>query len=488
MNRPFCPPSLDGSSSTAGPLSDDSPLLVALQQAAAAAQQSDPADAAALDLLRRVLGAADAAAGRRRAAELLAEYTKADLVVVGRYQDGLCQIEAVAGTASVPPSMVSDIEAALSESTAVARVIRTSTQKPHSDASLAHRPLADALIQHNPTAGQHCTLTLPLLTDSDAAVGAVQVSWFGRAAIEPAQENFLRRVQPCLAEACAVLDQNIEHAWIKRLRDWRALASRRRAQIAGVGLGLMVAVGFLPIAYPVRADVTLQPQQRRIVAAPFDAPLGTISVAPGDAVTAGQLLCSLDTEEARTRLTALQAESQRIESERAGHLAGRRLGDAEIARLDGQRNQAELQQLQQYLQQADIRSPIDGVVLGEDLQPHSGVPLETGQVLLEIAPLDVLVARLEIPPDQIMHVRAGQNVVLRLDAAGRIDGTTLQRVAPRGEANEQGGYRFTAQATVDNAEGILKPGMQGTARIDTDRKPLAWCLLQRLWQRIKNWS
>ncbi len=488
MNRPVRPPSLDKSASTAAPLGDDSPLLVALQQAAAVAQQADPVDAAALDLMRRVLAASDAAAGRRRAAELLAAYTKADLVVVGRYQDGLCQTESIAGTATVPAAMNGDIEAALSESTALARVIRTSTQNAQCDPSLAHRPLSAALLRNNPSAGQHCTLTLPLFTDNDAAAGAVLVSWFGRATIEPAQENFLRRLQPCLAEACAVLDQHAEPMWMQRLRGWRSGASRRRAQFAGVALGLVVAAGFLPIAYPVHADVTLQPQQRRIVAAPFDAPLGDIRVVPGDTVSAGQLLCSLDVEQAQTRLTALQAESQRIEAERAGHLAARRLGDAELARLDGQRNQAEVQQLQQYLQQAQIRSPIDGVVLGEDLQPHSGVPLETGQVLLEIAPLEVLVARLEIPPDQIMHVRPGQNVVLRLDAAGRIDGMTLQRVAPRGEANNQGGYRFTARAVVENDQGILKPGMQGTARIDTDRKPLAWCLLQRLWQRIQSWS
>ncbi|WP_153558815.1 efflux RND transporter periplasmic adaptor subunit [Roseimaritima sediminicola] len=488
MTEPSC---ASHAAPVAGSSADSHPLIAALESAAAAAARPDHSEAASLDLLTRLLTCRDSTAAYRDTAQWLQAHTDAALVVMGRCDDFLCRVESLAGTAHCPPELYPDVEAVLNESIALAGPIRGSTHPQHRDVSLTFTTLSQQVLQHNRrqvAAGRHCGLVLPLLDEDDAAIGAILVLWFGRQAIDSPQDRFLRRAAPGVAAVCGLLDRSREPRWLERCKALRKSLAGRRGQILAMALALAVVIGLVPVAYPVRADVTLHPQHRRVIAAPFDAPLGEIHVEPGQAVRSGQVLCTLDTEQAVAELAAHQAEARRIEAERAGHLAAGRLGEAELSRIEGQRNRAQRDQLRQYLQRAEIRSPIDGIVLGEDLQPHRGVPLETGQQLLEIAPLETLIAKLEIPPDQIRFVQTGQSVRLHLEAADRIDSLRLQRVAPRGEADGQGGYRFTAQTTLDNPRGQWKPGMQGTARIDTVRRPLAWCLFHRLWQRVKNWS
>ncbi len=72
-----------------------------------------------------------------------------------------------------------------------------------------------------------------------------------------------------------------------------------------VGYGSPRAIGMLPTAYPVRAKVVVEPDQRRWISAPFDAPLKKSHVVPGDHVEIGQLLYSLDCQDLLNKLAAL---------------------------------------------------------------------------------------------------------------------------------------------------------------------------------------
>jgi len=462
-------------------------LLEAIEQATAETLHDHPADAAMLELLRRMMGQASAPLARSRAAEWLAEYLGASGVTLVHGTLPAMDQQVAVGVANDSASLRAAIQVACCESIALGRCLIASTSPTTSDPSLAHRPLSSQLVQQNPAASQHCILTMPLLTERDLIVGALQVIWCGQAVIPDSEQAFLLRLQPLLAETIAALDRGEKSRWAERLGHWRRFITSRRAQWIGVVLGVLVALGCLPVSYPVGSKVTLWPQQQRVITAPFAGPLQQVHVAAGDTVRAGDQLCSLDEEDLQTQLAAYQAESRRIQAERAGHQAAGRFGEAELARLQALKTTAEMDRLEHHLHRAAICSPIDGVVLGDDLQQLSGAPLEVGQSLMEIAPLDKLVARLEIPPDQISHVQAGQQVTLRMEATGRLEGLTIQRVAPRGERNEDGTYTFTARVIVDNSAARFKPGMQGTANIATDRMPLAWAAFQRLWQKVRSW-
>lgn len=457
---------------------------------------------AAFDLVARVLMAPDAATARHFVAHLIASHLKADFAVVGKAALGSvpCEVRVIAGDTLPAKERHEEIEAALGETLASGRqhLIFPQTVVARSDvapdtaplstlASLAHRQLAEAL------GGKRALISVPLINTSDEAVGVILVVWTPASDRELGTDaqfrsEFLTCAAAPLSDCFSILDQ----AQPSRLQSWLATAKRR----AGIATGLwpwliciaLFAIGFFPVHYPVRADLTLQPKTRRFIASPIDAPLKEAHVQPGQFVRKGTLLMTLDAEQTHSRLSSLQAEADGALSERSGFLASGRIGDAELARLKAARLAGEIEQLQQHLRRTEIRSPIDGVVLGDDLDPLEGASLRTGQMLCEIAPLDELIGELEIPPDQIMHISIGQGASIKLEAAGRLGERPITRLHPRAEPNAAGKYYFHARIDISNAANELKPGMRGVATIKTDRRPLAWCLFHRLWQRIRTWS
>lgn len=454
---------------------------------------------AAFDLVARVLMASDASTARHFTAHLIADHLGADFVVVGQAARGSIPCEAKVISGSTLPALErrDDIEAALGETVATCRqhlYVPTSVSPaggagaaPASMlASLAHRQLAASL------GGKRCVLSVPLINTSDEAVGVILVVWTPEAGIDAAtacqsRAVFLDCAAGPLSDCFSILDQ----AQPNRLQQWIATVGQRSGGKASwllIACLVLFVIGLLPVRYPVRADVTLQPETQRFIACPIDAPLKKAHVHPGQRVQKGALLLTLDAEQTHSRLSALQAEADGALAERSGFLANGRIGEAELARLKAARLEGEIEQLQQHLRRTEIRSPIDGVVLGDDLDPLEGASLKTGQLLCEVAPLDRLIAELEIPPDQMMHVASGQFASIKLEAASPLGELPIARIHPRAEPNAAGNYFFHARVHVANGSNELKPGMRGVATIKTDRHPLIWCLFQRLWQRVRTWS
>lgn len=455
--------------------------------------------AAAFDLVARVLMAPDASIARHFTAHLIADHLRADFVVIGQATQGSipCEAKVISGSTLPATERRDEIEAALGETLATCRqhlVVPPRTPGgpdkaiPHSTlSSLAHRQLAQSL------GGMRSLLSIPLINTGDQAVGVILVVWTPGRDTEAATDyqvrsGFLNHAAAPLSDCFSILDQSqpsrLQNA-IEKVR--QRLAAKNRSWLWIAAFALMLA-GLWPVPYPVRANVTLQPKTRRFIASPIDAPLKKIHVYPGQHVHKGDLLLTLDAEQTHSQLNALQAEADRALSERSGFFASGRMGDAELARLTAARLIGEIEQLQQHLRWTEIRSPIDGVILGDDLDPLEGASLKTGQMLCEVAPLDQLIAELEIPPDQIMHISSGQYAAIKLEAIGRLGDFPIVRVHPRAEPNATGKYHFGARVEIANATNALKPGMQGVAIIKTDRHPLVWCLFHRLWQRIRTWS
>ena len=52
------------------------------------------------------------------------------------------------------------------------------------------------------------------------------------------------------------------------------------------------------------------------------------------------------------------------------------------------------------------------------------------------------------------------------------------RIHPRAELRDDENV-FVAEVQLANADGSLRPGMRGTARVESERRPLGWILLRR---------
>ena len=64
----------------------------------------------------------------------------------------------------------------------------------------------------------------------------------------------------------------------------------------------------------------------------------------------------------------------------------------------------------------EVRSPIDGIVIGGDLKRAEGVPVQVGQTLFEVAPLASMDVEIEIPGGEIALLKGGLPVQVVLDA------------------------------------------------------------------------
>jgi len=122
-----------------------------------------------------------------------------------------------------------------------------------------------------------------------------------------------------------------------------------------------------------------------------------------------------------------------------------------------------------------------------DLKDTEGVPLETGQSLFEVAPLDRMVMEVAIPEEDVRHILPGMTVRLRLDAkpSETLD-ATIVRMHPKAELRDHENV-FIAEAELDNSQHELRPGMRGQAKVSTGRRMLGWTLLHKPTAHIVGW-
>lgn len=248
--------------------------------------------------------------------------------------------------------------------------------------------------------------------------------------------------------------------------------------------GLLAAMMFIPVPLKVKTNCVVQPQQRRFVSVPYDGRLEEALVEPGEIVQKGKMLAKMDGQDIQWQISGLRADLKSAQKKRDASLAERETSSAQIAALEAERLRIEIEELQQRLSNLEIRSPVDGVIISGDPQRLEGSRFAMGDTLLEVAPLSKMVVELEIPDEDISHVRAGQSVRYRLSSAplqtfeGRI-----RSLYPRSEMRENENV-FVALVDLDNEQDAIRPGMRGRARVTADRHLLGWNLFHKAWDSL----
>jgi len=265
---------------------------------------------------------------------------------------------------------------------------------------------------------------------------------------------------------------------------------KKSATARNLMIGAAFVVGGLcvPMPYRVWCDCSVQPVERRFVAAPHEGVLAQSLVRGGDQVAADQVVARLDGRLLRGELAGVQAEFDVAKKRRDLALASGDIAQSQIAKSEMQRHRAKVTILNQRLENLDVRSPIDGVVVVGDLEKAVGVPLELGQTLFEIAPLDTMVAEIGIPESEAQYVEPGMSVQLKFDSFPfQTFSAEIKRVHPRAEAANDASV-FIADVVLENSAGRLRPGMSGSAKVSSGWSPLAWNLFHRPWESIRYWT
>jgi len=259
--------------------------------------------------------------------------------------------------------------------------------------------------------------------------------------------------------------------------------------IAGI-LALAVFFAFAKGDYRVTANSTLEGTVQRVVVAPYRGYIETAPARAGDIVRKGQVLAVLD--ERDLRLERIKWESKR-DQYRLEHRKAMAKGETAATKiLKEQINQAEAEiaLLDEQLTRARIISPFDGVVVKGDLSQSLGSPVEQGQVLFEVAPLDAYRLMLKVDERDIRQVRLGQRGELVLTALPRMRlPFTVTRLTPVSLA-EEGKNHFLVESRLEEASDRLRPGMEGYGKVTVDRRRLIWIWTHDIvdWVRLWAWT
>ena len=232
------------------------------------------------------------------------------------------------------------------------------------------------------------------------------------------------------------------------------------------------AVIFLEVDNTLRADVTIDDPDLRVISAPLDGFIESSLVIPGDTVQVGQPLLKLEDEEIRLRIAELQAQIARHAARAAVARANRDRAEAAVADAERTETEARLALAEQELEQTLIRAQTAGVVIEGDLRQRLGARVSFGEELLRIAP------REEIELELSVRNRDGDRLTEGLIGRARLDANPenvleveITRVKPGAETID-GELRFVATGKLQSSGAEIENGMQGLARLDLGRAPL----------------
>jgi membrane fusion protein, multidrug efflux system len=194
----------------------------------------------------------------------------------------------------------------------------------------------------------------------------------------------------------------------------------------------------------------------------------------GDSVAAGTLLAELDVSEQRAELQradALAAET-RFEYERMAELSGRGLvSDADYQRARAALAVAEANR-ELWRTRVDfgrITAPRATVITARHIEP--GEAVQAQQVLFELADLDALVLHVGVSELDVVHLRQGQVMNVRLDALPDLPlPSTLRRIFPAAVASNRL-VTVELELPADAARLGVRPGFLARVRMPVDSRP-----------------
>jgi RND family efflux transporter MFP subunit len=262
----------------------------------------------------------------------------------------------------------------------------------------------------------------------------------------------------------------------------------------------IVIASLILIPWPMRlgTDATVVPAERRVVSTLDGGVLRRVYVHEGDAVQAGQLLAQVDDGEDRVRLAQAEASLSQARRDLAEAEFRNDPSAAGQAKIRSDLYSAQVNLEQQRVAAAQLKAPIAGIVVTPKVEEKAGTMLKPGDAFCEIVEHDKMAAEMSVPETDLIFVRPGKQVALKLNAfptltfTGRVERLGAQTHSDSGE------QYFIVRAIFDNTGGAARTGMVGRARIRAGggflgtgwfsvgyvifRSPGRW-----LWEKIWSW-
>ncbi|MGA2231888.1 MAG: HlyD family efflux transporter periplasmic adaptor subunit [Tepidisphaeraceae bacterium] len=264
-------------------------------------------------------------------------------------------------------------------------------------------------------------------------------------------------------------------------------------------LALIIVVCEVQMTYHIRAPFEFAPVDKTTISSPIDATIESVFVRPGDQVHKGDPLLKFRTVDLEKKYNQAVAEAKSAELEAAKDLEDAREDPTKmserpvyLARQDAANAEAELYSTE--IDEATIKAPADGLILTGDLEDQVNSFKKQGDELFTFQATNELRAELSVAENDIQEV-----IQYGLHHGGDLATTslpretypfTIERIDPQGTPKD-GSNVFKVYASVpesvDHPE--WRPGMEGEARINTEKRRLIWIWTHKFvdWLRLKSW-
>jgi hypothetical protein len=261
--------------------------------------------------------------------------------------------------------------------------------------------------------------------------------------------------------------------------------------IISLSIATLLIICFYCPMFHVTAPFSFAPIDKRTMCAPFDGYIAKVNHHPGQLVKAGDVLLEMDTKDVvleqlryKSEAAAKYDEAQKYEADST------KIGDYKQAMEERAVALREVDLRQSRIDRSIIHAPYDGVVLSGDWRDKVGAPVKQGDVLYDMSEHG-LRAELSVAERDIQWLHGGQS--------GELATTSLPNerkafhiephgIIPMGTPKE-GENVFTVYAAPDQTNDQWRPGMEGEAKVDVERRPVIWIWTHRLvdFIRIKLW-
>ncbi len=243
---------------------------------------------------------------------------------------------------------------------------------------------------------------------------------------------------------------------------------------------LLIFSIFVKIPYRVEAPFILRSEDVRQVSAPFDGYIDTVEVKIGQKIKQGDRLLLLDTSDLLLEESAALANQIRFLREGEKARALNTLIEMKIAQARADQARAKLELIQHRLNQAQVSSPITGIIVEGDLEELRGAPVNKGDILFKVARHENLFVELKVNEDDIHELSEGQSGDIAFVSRPQLKfPVEIYQIDPVAIPGDAGNTLIARGKSLNAAVDWWRPGMSGIAKLDVGNRRLIWIITHR---------
>lgn len=266
------------------------------------------------------------------------------------------------------------------------------------------------------------------------------------------------------------------------------LLRAHRKLVGGVAAALLL-LGLAPLRREyVEEKFVLEPAQRAVLRAQVSGRVMQVFAEEGQRVNAGAVIAELsdlavDSRTARTAADYRMAASRAVSSQL-------RYTDVAATEQERKRFALDYQVAKDQQRHLTVQSPIAGLVVTPRVHDREGTYLGAGTEIAEVADTSSMRARIFVPEPEMRKLQFIHAAVLRAESSWSSVAGNVVSISPGSQTpdaalvsqEEYSGVEmaqyFVVTVAIDNADGRLRDGMTGTAKIFGQRRGFFSLLLQ----------